>query len=464
MAAFQDWLFEKLPLLRRRKAKLRVTVGLDFGTSTVKCIVSSRAGERGLAERRVLPIAGEPLFPSTLWLEDGRLFLAEPPSDRAGMVRSLKTYLRRGILTDAPKENPFKGTPIDAEMACWALLSYCVNQVKAQLQTQFPASRYACDWDKDVEWNMGAPLDGIEATDAPLRKRYENLLWRAVHGRFSLTSTSVDLRDIAVAYRGAARLVCPPPASSNCFIFSEAHVAVNAVLHSDQTLDSGLYFVFDVGAGTTDITFFRFTPHQKDGKPIVLYDSACTRVGGDDFLDAVCQCLRRIASHDTVAAALLADVGRDATIGAIGLLSSDDAHGLGIDQSTPAFRAIHEKLLEGRKRAFYERARPKDLWQNWRKGLRAIAMGGGSEIPGVKDTLLSPLRTNVHGEYIRPEEEDFEVSLPHGATPLHAIAYGLSIPAAQYYDAWDPSEVDVPEIPKLEEYVPWKWGNPYLGK
>ena len=62
------------------------------------------------------------------------------------------------------------------------------------------------------------------------------------------------------------------------------------------------------------------------------------------------------------------------------------------------------------------------------------------------------------------EEEDFEVSLPDGATPLHAIAYGLSIPAAQYYDAWDPSEVDVPEMPKPAEYVPWKWGTPYLGK
>jgi len=136
------------------KTEVKLTVGLDFGTSTLKCIVFAQIGDRRREERFVVAIDGLGLFPAVCWEQDGILFTRKRPPKLDREFRSPKACLRCEILEEEYPDSTYRDSGYSPSAISWALLSYCIGSIRAQIRQRFPAETYEFDWRKDVFWNM----------------------------------------------------------------------------------------------------------------------------------------------------------------------------------------------------------------------------------------------------------------------------------------------------------------------
>ena len=97
-------------------------------------------------------------------------------------------------------------------------------------------------------------------------------------------------------------------------------------------------------------------------------------------------------------------------------------------------------MEEGRRRAFGRAWTKESVWAHW-KGLRGVVIGGGAGLPGVASIAAQPLSYGNPREVITSEMISLRIEPLPGATELHGIAYGLSIPLAEYERHWPPGEV-----------------------
>jgi len=429
----------------RPKTEILLTIGLDFGTSTVKCIVFAQIGDRRREQRIVLLINGKALFPAICWEQNGELFIGEKPPDVDREYRSPKACLRCEILQEEYPDLTYKESGCSPSAICWSILSYCVEKIREQILNRFPSDEYAIDWNK-VYWNMGAPLKGLEHKH--LRKHFADILWLSVNHGFQWQSQSTPRANLLDIY-DETRANNPPPIEKSdasicvgkCFVFPETHVAVNSFIHFGGNLESGLYFVCDVGAGTTDVAFFRYTPILS--KPISFPGTSSIFAGGDE----IARELSRITGLD------------------LEIANQQLIEGLADKQFEIVSGSLHklgEKIKEGKNRAFkdaYPTQKNMELWKNDFRG--AAVLGGGSRLPGIREYCIAPLPTGVGNDTIKVPEISLRKIMPSDATELHRIAFGLSIPPTQFYDYWRPEELDnsIPTFPKKEDN--WGWDNPY---
>ncbi len=418
------------PSADQGKTPVDLTVGLDFGTSTVKCVVQAAVGERRRRERHVIPVHGKRLFPSIAWEWDGGLTIGRCPHPDAHCYRSVKVCLRCPLLPDEPCRRCFDNSDLTAEVVSWAMLSHSLASIRRHIKELYPEQEYSLDWRKNVEWNMGVPLDGLE--QQALRGLFRDLLWKAVHFGDGIAETT-PCADLVDRYTRLEGEHCPPRHSSNCFVLPEADVAVNAFLEAQRNIENGLYFICDVGAGTTDISFFRFD--QNGVRPIVFYGTSSTRIGVDDFASVVAERLERSTSHKR-RDSMLAEAHKM-------LVEGLDKVDLGPSESNgqlAAFRRVYKRLEKGRKKAFGRAWSKERCWEHW-KGLRAALIGGGKSVPGVDMVVRQAFSYGNPQEAIAPDMIPLRIPVLPGATELHGIAYGLSIPVAEYYEHWAPDEV-----------------------
>jgi len=424
------------------KTPVRLTIGMDFGTSTIKCMISYAVAERGARQWTVVPIDGLDCFPSAVWESRGRFFMGTRPSTGAAKTyRSVKACLRCGLIAGEPCRRCFEASSLSAEAVSWALLSYCCNRARDYVASKFPGFEYSIDWGRDVEWNMGVPLDGMEQES--LRVLFRDLLWRAVHYGEAIDRQRMEVADVVSAYNAIRTERCPSPQSSNCFVFPEAHVAVTAFRTAERNLEAGLYFICDAGAGTTDITFFRYAPQAS--RQIVFYGSACTRIGGYHFAVALADHLGwRTGVDDPEEAILRASATLEGGLEHVDLGDVDHVGRPHI------FAACYEMLCEGRRCALGRAAeKEKPLWPRWRN-LAGTVIGGGSLIPGVVKTCTERIRTGGWKQDIVPDHVSLRLTKELGKYQLHGIAYGLSVPAAYHEDYWRPDvQSPIGQIPGL---------------
>lgn len=428
------------------KTEIKLTIGLDFGTSTVKCIVFAQIGDRRLPERFVLPIDGLALFPAICWERDGELFIGKRPPEADREFRSPKACLRCEILDEEYPDTTYKESGCPPSAISWAILSYCVDRIRNQILERFPADSYVFDWRRNVYWNMGAPLDGMKHEH--LRRYFAGLLWLSVNHGFEWSAQSTPSAGLSGLYEKVMRSYPPPLEDSdgfvnanNCFVFPEAHVAVNAFLLLGGNLDDGLYFTCDVGAGTTDIAFFRYA--RAGERPVIFYDTSSTFAGGDDIVRA----LSKIMGEDPEASNQRLIQG----------LTNEELACL-----SASLEILRKKITEGRHRAFgqaYSKEREMEVWKREMRG--AAVLGGGSRLADIRRHCVRPLRTGMGGETIRVVDIPLRRAMPPNATEIHSIAFGLSIPPTQFYSHWRPDEVESFKPPAREQYDPFPGGNPY---
>lgn len=435
------------PRAELAKIPVALTVGLDFGTSTVKCIVQAAVGERRRRERHVLSIHGEKLFPSLAWEWDGALTIGEQPHPEARCYRSVKVCLRCPILKSEPCRRCFEGTTLRAEIVSWAILSYCLQSIRNEMQKIYPEENYSINWDRNVEWNMGVPLDGLD--QKPLLDLFRDLFWRAVHFGGQVGQTT-PCGVLISRYERLSDEHCPTQKRSDCFVLPEADVAVNAFLESQRNIEDGLYFICDVGAGTTDVSFFRFA--QNADRPIIFYGTSSTRVGVDDFAAVIAQhlCAQKpqLSSEQALSAA------HRFILEGLRILRPEFRRYGG---RYAAFDCVYSTMTDAFRRAFSRAYAKEHAWDHWR-GLRGALIGGGRNLPGVASVVEQDLTYGNPHETIRPEMVTLRIAPIPEATDLHGIAYGLSIPMAEYELHWPPDAV--PEMER--DHTPFHDTNRYV--
>ena len=109
---------------------LRLTIGLDFGTSTAKCIVHTIMGREQAENRFLCPISGKDLFSTQAWQFEDRVHLSNRPDGPAQPLDSPKIAMRN-LLLDKPgaRFDPRDPSP-DPKALCWALLSHCTQEIR----------------------------------------------------------------------------------------------------------------------------------------------------------------------------------------------------------------------------------------------------------------------------------------------------------------------------------------------
>ncbi|MFH1920791.1 MAG: hypothetical protein ABIP48_12985, partial [Planctomycetota bacterium] len=206
-------------------------------------------------------------------------------------------------------------------------------------------------------------------------------------------------------------------------------------------LEPGLYFTCDVGAGTTDIAFFRFAPSAE--RPVVFYDTSSTFAGGD----AIARELSRIYDLDS----------ETANQSMIRGLTNEQVAAL-----SGSLERLQGKITQGRRTAFRRAYVKESRMETWKREMRGAAvLGGASQLPGIRRHCTDSLRTAVECEFIKVTDIPLRKPLPPDATELHRIAFGLSIPPTQFYEHWRPDEVESFRPPERERYDPFPGGNPY---
>ncbi len=409
-----------------KRIPVALTVGLDYGTHTVKSIVTAFIGERRRREQHVISIDGYNLFPSVAWVTADQLSIGLRPEGTSRALRSVKVCLRCGILQGEPCRKCFDNNYLlTAELVAWATIAHCVNCIRKEINAKYPHHRYQFNWDTDVEWNMGVPLDGLEQ-----RKLYNlfcDLLWRAVH-HGSTVQRSNQINHLCSAYASLQSVHCPARSESNCFVISEADVAVNAFL-KEHHLEDGLYFICDMGAGTLDVAFFRFA--QDQSRPIVFYGTSSVRVGGDQFAHTL---IEQFQGQDEDARYRRAE--ELMLSGFAGISLGPQSY----DGKFRIFESVYGEIAAGRVRAFRRAYLKETLWSRW-QGIRGTLIGGGVRIPGVTSECLGKFSYGNVSADIHPKEIRMRFERLLGATSLHGIAYGLSIPIAEHFESWHPEEI-----------------------
>jgi hypothetical protein len=422
----------KVPPAVGKPTALSFVVGFDFGTSTIKCVVNPKEGELRKGSPFVVAIDGRAHFPSLVWVKDGQIRYGPGHDSDGQCFRSVKGCLRCAADSSEPCQKCFDGSPLSPQVAAFGMLSYAIARVKNEIEARYPPARYNYSFEDvdSVMWNMGVPLDGVGKE--ALRTLFLRLLCCAV--RFDRSRLS-DLTDLALLAEHANR-ACSEPLNvsemygfanaGNCFIFSEAHVAINAFAKQEGNLDPGVYFVCDVGAGTTDVSFFDYS--AKGNPPIAFLGSSCTRVGGDDFANELAN--EYVARQGLTRQDALAKANNR-------LLTS----GKDLQMRQP-FAQIFKRIQEGRHRAFVKAYEKWGSMEGWRKNLQercgGAAIGGGSLINRVQDACFAKMETGVDRDYIKPQQIRLDRPLPNGMSELHRIAFGLSFPWQEFFESWAP--------------------------
>jgi len=426
-----DRVFYAPAAVERSQRIVEVYVGLDFGTSTTKCLVSA-VDPQGRTETHVVPLAGGYLFPSVAWESAGTLYPGhQRPDGNARAFRYAKVCLRCGIV-EAERAHCvrcFDGTTLSAEHVVWFLLSYVVLQIRAYVRQRFGKGASI------VEWKIGAPLDGLEYRNntsmASLGDLFRDLLYRAVHSQKHGVQpaegpTPVD--DVVRRYGHIKGIACPLKASeSDCFVIPEAIAIVQAVRDSEADragLGDGLYYVADAGAGTLDMTFFRYW--NRGERPIAPIFALSKRIGGDDFA-------RSLARHNGSVRPVALDHAREGLDrGDHAVLSKIENPDLPVlaNEIIAVLRRFQKALCCGFENAV-RREQPIGRWN----GLQGIVIGGASRIPRVEKALLSGLGGNP-AEIVHPRHYPLREFALANASPLHRVAHGLCVPRTRYVEWW----------------------------
>lgn len=277
------------PSTRPRRIERTVVVGIDFGTSTTKVIwqdlsdnhfevIRWRASQEGpsafLLSSTILLRNGSIHFgiseteacEGDLWLNSIKLCVLcrrRPSICRCGNAKA-----RHGVIC-----LPGWTERIPASSFACLLLAHVFHEVEGRLLKRFPED------DLVLVWNVGCPMDHLDVGD--LRSEWERMTGAAMELRGQVSSTA-NMSMLSEATRLVKSLTIPAPGERNYFIQPEGLAAVKAFLESPHA-ESKTYAIVDVGAGTTEVSFFFNGKAMKEPgqpfRPCYLADST-DAVGG----------------------------------------------------------------------------------------------------------------------------------------------------------------------------------------
>jgi hypothetical protein len=132
-----------------------------------------------------------------------------------------------------------------SSFAC-VLLSHVFHKVERILSQRFPED------DLVLIWNVGCPMDHLDIEER--RSEWERMTGAAIALQ-EQASSPANMSMLTEATRLVETLTIPDPGERNYFVQPEGLAAVKAFLESPHA-ESKTYAIVDVGAGTTEVSFF----------------------------------------------------------------------------------------------------------------------------------------------------------------------------------------------------------------
>lgn len=420
-------LHERLsPPQLHRTPRSTVIVGLDFGTHSTKVVVRTRGDKNA----RIITIddstQGYPWFasPSLVRLSRGRLTFGRDALDerRGGVLyRSLKVHLLPPT-EDLPIQFPLGPSP-DLLVACY--LAWALQRIRWNLAKR---------GEPNVILNLAAPMDHIE--NEGLRTRYLHVAqaaWESAFGANPLPiEQNANFDDIV---RPMVRWLErePPEAAERRYEILPETVAPIVSLSIDPRMAPGMYAIFDMGAGTTEISVNHVNEPGADQR-VLCYADESILVGGDNF-----QLADQQIEHGSV----------------------------GNGGHAPLLRSItkaHKRVWHS---GYSKDSENYSARQRWRE-LTVLLTGGGGRRQDVANAIsqANPIlawptdETTYVVDWHQPTGIDFEQNLTSAMNediPLLAVAHGLSLERQKWPNFFCPRAIERPPPSEVIASPPAFW-------
>jgi hypothetical protein len=298
----------------------------------------------------------------------------------------------------------------------------------------------------EFSYNVGVPLDQLRPA-SPLRDAYRRMTfegWRL--------SESVDQGlplDQALAWIEKLREEeVPSEAVCKVQLCSELGAALVAFVTS-PTIGPGIYGLVDIGAWTTEMSFFELTSSNGDWPKVSHYSGDTFRVGVTDVneraLRAVCELwdlLPLPLGADPEVRTAIREISAQREAGRFGMdrLSIDRALTRLPTESTLQFArdCVGERVRDNFRRAIVK-ASEKEKWPSAWRGFPIYVIGGGRRETALWKRLKE---TNALVGVVAPLPENQDVDdLPKSLADRFVIAAGLAIPVPLWHEARLPDQV-----------------------
>lgn len=455
----------KTPFIRKKKEKVNIQVGLDFGTSATK-IMYSQLGRRGTKIVKFgHTLSNYPSFcvPSVAAINDkGRLILGVEAAKYLQNKVWDDGFQRFKVIVAGNHDHNFRDPVSDeqfhhyrqthgldgtftAEKLTALYLAHVMKETR-NIISNYPEYR---DVDIDMAFNICMPIDHIQ--NSTVKDEFEKIflfaekieeLWSSQGNALDIIGTSYDLEN--KTRKQESRVYSVPEAVAS---FASYLVSLRR--------QEGLHALIDMGAGTTDISICnlqnpydqsmsywyaaRNIPYGTIGIERLIADqlrmqkSACT---SQDIFN----CLRNVS------------------------------HNPGEIQ-----QKIHEELKQFKQSreyyqtwgsAFHYHLKGTSHWER----VEIFLIGGGANLSAAKDVFSEPWIKLTEGDYGRlvryavsplPTPDDFDDAGTGAPFGRMAVAYGLTkpIPVLQEYklpnDAPDQTPIPIRrELPDRDELYP----------
>jgi hypothetical protein len=419
------------PGIRIRRKRVRLQVGVDFGTSSTKVAYQ----QIGSGVRRVtalllghkLPHYPEFCIPSVAAFDRGNFivgekaarFLADRPITEG--FRFLKLVLAGQY--DKSFLDPLLDEMFHAYLNRWSSLSRgagiehvvvsflasTLHEIKRSLRTQF------ANQELEMAFNVCAPIDHIQ--NSPLKTVFERILSAAemVESNVNACEDGNDLLERScLAYLSAHEN--KPDAERKVSFVPESVGAIASYLASLQ-VRNGIHAVYDFGSGTTDVSIFDVSNVGK-GTPFTYWRSARNLPRGSQRTERIVTDFLKLEKPAT----RLSDV--DVSVATLAL--SKQSRVLQ-EQVRCELRALWEDSHIAWREA-YGTLRKQSEWEKGK--VQVFVCGGASRLPLIKEIFSESWMRNWGPYPIRdlPGPDVYESANAKAPFNRLCVAYGLTTP------------------------------------
>lgn len=309
---------EKAPILptpeptatRTRNGGTPINIGLDFGTSSTKICVRKALGLAGNPPSYPIALGKDArgnaayLCPSTVSIKSGKLYFGFEAESMRSQADATLTHLKvcTACTGTACRQAKSRGcAPLNKK----PIFRICGQQIRPrdlviaylawildETRKKVPQSLYESP-DFRITCNLGIPIDWIDA-DFELNSTYEyiaGIAWKLKgHIRQGI---SVDTVKSYIAQ--IEKIKGADAQASSIQICPETTAAVISYANSPKP-NLGLYGLVDIGAWTTDISFFKISHNAVTAgvKNLAFYSATTTRVAAGRIDDRLAEFLSEI--------------------------------------------------------------------------------------------------------------------------------------------------------------------------
>jgi hypothetical protein len=410
---------------------LRMHLGVDYGTSWSKLVLRDydRDTARIVAPAEALQLdrGFESKFPSLVTYQKGTLWFGWE-AERRRAKRGAISYGSVKVRMALPEA--FRGEPVAFPEGLTATDLATLTVLFLVQVGEAAATRHASKLGREprMSFTIGAPMSqldqkGLQRTFVQMARLANALrqaappLVKGLHPRRARSLLDEAKREVEASESKDPRV----------WVRSEVESALIWPFRS-PTVAAGLYAAIDVGAGTTDASFFRITPELgsgREGKRGLAIFGAASAPPGMDEVDAV-----------------LADPGEDPLAVRMSENERLGARPALLSRCEPVFERIFKVYHQAWGRA-YEKDRRQSAWFPY----RLFLIGGGARVARLREHLARRPWVHLAGDP-RPLEITIPPDLAEQDAPLDAasagsflVAYGLSFYKADVPEARRPQDV-----------------------